>query len=113
MSDDRLRKVLRFSLQIRPLISDYPYPLFSLGSTSNPNHVVGQDMRMNYIHDVLITVRDAASRLGVREGTTRVWLTQRRLPRVNCGRAVRIPSKAVEDFVRQNAVPAKDRPRDP
>lgn len=59
-------------------------------------------------HNALITVREAAQRLGVREGTIRAWLTQRRLPRVNCGRAVRIPSEAVEDFVRRHTVPAKD-----
>ena len=46
---------------------------------------------MNYDRDRLITVREAANRLGVREGTIRLWLVQRRLPVVRCGRAVRIP----------------------
>jgi excisionase family DNA binding protein len=57
--------------------------------------------------DVLLTVREAAQRLAVREGTLRLWLSQRRLPRVNCGRAVRIPSRAIEDFIRYHTVPAK------
>jgi len=58
--------------------------------------------------DRLITVRDAAERLGVREGTIRAWLTQRRLPKVKVGRAIRISSQAVEDFVRRNTVPPRE-----
>jgi len=56
----------------------------------------------------LLTVREVAQRLGIREGTVRLWLAQRRLPKVKCGRAVRIPQEAVEHFVLRNTVPAKD-----
>jgi excisionase family DNA binding protein len=56
--------------------------------------------------DQLLTIREVAKHLGLREGTIRAWLRQRRLPRVSCGRAVRVPAKAVHDFVRRNTVPA-------
>jgi excisionase family DNA binding protein len=55
----------------------------------------------------LLTVRDVAAQLAIREGTVRLWLAQGRLPKVKCGRAVRIPAEAVEDFVRRHTVPAK------
>jgi excisionase family DNA binding protein len=57
----------------------------------------------------LLTVGEAAERLGLREGTIRVWLAQRRLPRINCGRAVRIPAEAVERFIAEHTIPARER----
>ena len=55
----------------------------------------------------LLTVKQVAERLGLREGTIRAWLTQGRLPKVRCGRAIRVPAEAVEDFVSRNTVPAQ------
>lgn len=55
----------------------------------------------------LLTIREVAKILGLQEGTIRTWLKQRRLPKVRCGRAIRIPAGAVEDFVRKNTVPAR------
>ncbi len=69
---------------------------------------MAEHVPMNYYEDVLITVREAAKRLGIREGTVRAWLAQRRLPRVRCGRAVRIPAAAVEDFIKRHTVSAKE-----
>jgi excisionase family DNA binding protein len=63
---------------------------------------------MNYDQDRLVTVREAAERLSIREGTIRLWLVQRRLPSVRCGRCVRVPLKALQEFVRQNTVPARE-----
>ena len=59
----------------------------------------------------LLSVTQAAEILGVRESTIRAWLLRRVLPRVKCGRAVRIPAQAIEDFVARNTTPAKE-PRD-
>jgi excisionase family DNA binding protein len=56
----------------------------------------------------LLTVKQVAAILALRECTIRAWLAQRRLPRVNCGRAVRIPNEAVKDFIQQNTVPVKN-----
>jgi len=55
----------------------------------------------------LLTVRQVAEILGIREGTVRVWLTKQRLPRVRLGRAVRIPAEAVDDFVSSGMTPAR------
>lgn len=56
----------------------------------------------------LLTVSQAAEILGVKVSTIRAWLLRRKLPRVNCGRAVRIPAEAVTKFVERNTIPAKE-----
>lgn len=56
----------------------------------------------------LMTVREVAERLGLRESTIRAWLLHRRLPHVKCGRAVRIPTEAIDQFIAENTVPARD-----
>lgn len=58
----------------------------------------------------LFTVRQAADALGLKPATIRAWLLRRKLPRVNCGRAVRIPSEAIADFIARNTIPAKEKP---
>lgn len=55
----------------------------------------------------LLTVAEAAEALNLKISTVRAWLLRRKLPRVNCGRAVRIPAEAVEEFITRNTVPAK------
>lgn len=55
----------------------------------------------------LLTVAEAGEALGLRPSTIRAWLSRRKLPRVNCGRAVRIPAEAVREFIEQNTVPAR------
>jgi excisionase family DNA binding protein len=56
----------------------------------------------------LLTVPEAAVALSVKESTVRAWLARRKLPRVNCGRSVRIPAEAVETFIAENTVPARE-----
>jgi len=55
----------------------------------------------------LYTVTQAADALGLKPATIRAWLSRRKLPRVNCGRAVRIPVDAVEQFIEENTIPAR------
>jgi excisionase family DNA binding protein len=55
----------------------------------------------------LYTVKQAAEALGLRPATIRAWLSRRKLPRVNCGRAVRIPAEAVAEFIERNTIPAR------
>jgi excisionase family DNA binding protein len=55
----------------------------------------------------LLTVVQAAEALALKPSTIRAWIFYRKLPCVHCGRAVRIPSDAVEQFIRENTVPAK------
>jgi excisionase family DNA binding protein len=56
----------------------------------------------------LLSVRRCAEILGVKESTVRAWLLRRRLPRVNCGRAVRIPADAIAEFIERNTVRARE-----
>ena len=62
---------------------------------------------MNNDND-LLRVSQVAQRLGIKEGTVRLWLALRKLPRVQCGRAVRVPATAVDEFIRRNTVPARE-----
>jgi len=55
----------------------------------------------------LLTVAETAEALNLKISTVRAWLAKRKLPRVNCGRAVRIPAQAVEEFITQNTIPAQ------
>jgi excisionase family DNA binding protein len=59
----------------------------------------------------LLTVRQAAELLGRKVAMIRAWLLRRKLPRVNCGRAVRIPADAIAQFIERNTIPAKGEPR--
>ena len=56
----------------------------------------------------LLTVKEAADALGLKVCTIRAWLSRRKLPRVSCGRAVRIPSRAISEFVQRNTIPARE-----
>ena len=54
----------------------------------------------------LLNVQETAMRLGIKPSTVRAWLLRRKLPCVHVGRAVRIPSEAVADFIQRNTIPA-------
>jgi len=59
----------------------------------------------------LLTVAEAAQALGLKPATVRAWLLRRRLPRVSCGRAVRVPAEAIAEFIERNTIPAKEERR--
>ena len=56
----------------------------------------------------LLTVKEAAEALALKPSTVRAWLLRRKLPRVTCGRAVRIPAEAVVEFIERNTIPARE-----
>jgi len=56
----------------------------------------------------LLSICEASELLAVKPATIRAWLLRRKLPRVNCGRAVRIPAEAIAEFIERNTVPAKE-----
>ncbi len=56
----------------------------------------------------LLTVKQAADALGLKVATIRAWVSRRKLPRVNCGRAVRIPADAIAQFIERNTIPARE-----
>jgi excisionase family DNA binding protein len=59
----------------------------------------------------LLTVAETAEALNIKIATVRAWLLRRKLPRVNCGRAVRIPAEAVAQFIEHNTIPAREERR--
>ena len=59
----------------------------------------------------LLTVKQAADALGLKVATIRAWVARRKLPRVNCGRAVRIPAEAIAEFIERNTIPAREERR--
>ena len=59
----------------------------------------------------LLSVKEASELLALKPATIRAWLLRRKLPRVNCGRAVRIPAEAVAEFIERNTIPAKEERR--
>jgi excisionase family DNA binding protein len=54
----------------------------------------------------LLTVCEVARLLNLSSSTIRAWLSRGKLPRVSCGRAVRIPAEAVRKFIEENTIPA-------
>jgi excisionase family DNA binding protein len=56
----------------------------------------------------LLSIREASELLAVKPATIRAWLVRRKLPRVNCGRAVRIPAQAIVQFIERNTIPARE-----
>jgi excisionase family DNA binding protein len=61
----------------------------------------------------MLTVREAAARLGLRECTVRAWISSRRMSFVRLGRAVRIPEAEVSRLIESNTVPRRERRNDP
>ena len=57
----------------------------------------------------LMTVRDAARRLALKEATVRAWMAARRIGYIRVGRrAVRIPLSEVERLLNEGTVPARE-----
>jgi excisionase family DNA binding protein len=55
----------------------------------------------------MLTVSEAAKRMGVQESTVRAWVMRRRIPHLKIGRSVRIEEKEVDRLLAQCRVPAK------
>lgn len=56
----------------------------------------------------LLSIKEASELLALKPATIRAWLLRRKLPRVNCGRSVRIPAEAIAKFIERNTIPAKE-----
>jgi excisionase family DNA binding protein len=59
----------------------------------------------------LLSIKEASEMLALKPATIRAWLAKRKLPRVNCGRAVRVPAEAIAQFIERNTVPAREERR--
>jgi excisionase family DNA binding protein len=56
----------------------------------------------------LLRVREAASRLGLREATLRTWMSSGRIEFVKIGRASRFKPETIEEVIRRGTVEAID-----
>ena len=57
----------------------------------------------------LLSVRDAATELGLSVACIRAWVASRRITFVRLGRAIRIPRHVVTLLIEQGTVPARER----
>ncbi len=55
----------------------------------------------------LLTVAQAAERLGLKPATIRFWIWRRKIRFVRIGRAVRIPESTVQEIIERGTVPAR------
>jgi excisionase family DNA binding protein len=55
----------------------------------------------------LLTVPQAASRLGLRESTLRFWIWTRKIDYVKVGRAVRVSTEMIDALIEAGTVPAR------
>lgn len=52
----------------------------------------------------MLSVAEVAKRLGLKEGTIRLWIARRKIAHVKLGRAVRIPPEEVERIIAENTI---------
>jgi excisionase family DNA binding protein len=56
----------------------------------------------------LLSIREAATELGLSVACLRAWVALRRITFIRLGRAIRIPRQAVTSLIARGTVPAKD-----
>lgn len=56
----------------------------------------------------LLSVSQAAERLGLKQSTIRAWLMARRIEFVRLGRSVKIPEAEVNRLISQGTVPRRE-----
>jgi excisionase family DNA binding protein len=54
----------------------------------------------------LVTLPEAADRLGVKVNTIRAWIYRRSVPYTKVGRAVRLSEATIESIIERGTVPA-------
>jgi len=54
----------------------------------------------------LLTLEQAAERLGLKPVTVRMWASARKISRVKLGRAVRIPESEIAKIIERGLIPA-------
>ena len=54
----------------------------------------------------LLTLEQAAERLGLRPVTLRMWASARKIARVKIGRAVRVPESEIARIIERGLIPA-------
>lgn len=59
----------------------------------------------------MLSVKEAAERLGVKASTIRSWVWKRQIEFVKISRSVRIPEKVIERLIHSGTKPALGKPR--
>lgn len=62
--------------------------------------------RYKEVPDPLLSIPEAASRLGLRPVTIRFWAASRKIARVKLGRRVLIPSSEIQRLIEASTIPA-------
>jgi excisionase family DNA binding protein len=57
-------------------------------------------------NETLLTLEQAAQRLGLKTVTIRMWASARKIARVKIGRAVRIPEGEITKIIERGLIPA-------
>jgi len=63
----------------------------------------------NQASDPMLTVEQAAERLGLKPPTLRAWMARRRIGYSKIGRAVRIPGSEIDRLITSGFIPASAR----
>jgi excisionase family DNA binding protein len=66
---------------------------------------VGRDMSIS-VDDELMSVRQAAAFVGIKEAGMRAWIHRRTIPYTKVGRLVRIRRSSLETLLQRGEVPA-------
>jgi len=55
----------------------------------------------------MLRVCEVAAKLGIKECTVRLWLSQRKLTHVKLGRSVRVTEEELKRFVEEHVIPRR------
>ena len=70
--------------------------------------VVRRSVKKNLAEGNMLTVAEAAERLGLKEVTIRKKLAAREITKVRLGRAIRIPASEISRIIRENTIPRRE-----
>lgn len=70
--------------------------------------VVRRSVKNNLAEGNMLTVAEAAERLGLKEVTIRKKLAAREITKVRLGRAIRIPASEISRIIRENTIPRRE-----
>ena len=70
--------------------------------------IVRRSVKNNLAEGNMLTVAEAAERLGLKEVTIRKKLAAREITKVRLGRAIRIPASEISRIIRENTIPRRE-----
>jgi excisionase family DNA binding protein len=85
------------------------YPSFSVGTLIyhlSAVNISRERYHLRMERQNLLTLEQAAERLGMKPVTLRMWASARKIARVKIGRAVRIPEGEIARIIERGLIPA-------